>query len=127
MPWSKPCVFEVLQVRGVARITADQCQLGQEAEGGEPVRTPTGFMSNCEDILEQLNHRCKSMRNNEQFYTEGCGIMIDGDDDARLHYRDDCNDLQDPDISGYGQADVHFMTSGELASASERLKVSRHE
>ena len=33
--------------------------------------------------------RHRRMRNNEQFYTEGCGIMIDGDDDVRLHYQDD--------------------------------------
>ena len=110
----------------------------QEAENGEPIWKPTGFMSKCEDILKQLNRRCKGnkgqysrreggthqlcsgktarravifqrelcegvliglknymtrhrrMKNNEQFYTEGCGIMIDGDDDVRLHCRDDC-------------------------------------
>ena len=33
------------------------------------------------------------MKNNKLFYTERCGIMIDGDDDVRLHYRDDYNDL----------------------------------
>ena len=51
-----------LQLRGVARITADQCQLGQKAENGEPIRKPTGFMRNCEDILEQLNRRCKGKK-----------------------------------------------------------------
>jgi hypothetical protein len=57
--WNEECVLEVLQQTGVARITADQCQLGQETEQGEPIRKPTGFMSNCPDILEQLNKRCK--------------------------------------------------------------------
>ena len=56
--WSEPCVLEVLQHRGVARITADQCQLGQEAENSEPLKKPTGFMSNCEDLLDQLHRRC---------------------------------------------------------------------
>ena len=141
---------------------ADQAQLGQEAENGEPVRKPTGFMSNCEDILEQLNRRCKGkkgqcsrpkggthqlcngktarraaifqrelckgvlgrfknymtrhrhMKNNEQFYTEGCGIMVDGDDGVRLHYRDDYNDLRDPDRSEYGQR--KFMTLPVMSS-----------
>ena len=134
----------MLQHLGVARITADQCQLGQEAENGEPVKKPTGFMSNCDDILEQLHRRCtgkggncsrprggvhqlcngktarraaifqrelcegvliglgnyltrhRRMRNNEQFYTDGCGIMIDGDDDVRLHYRIDYGRVQKP-------------------------------
>ena len=60
--WNEPFVREVLQLRGAARITADQCQLGQEAEDGEPVRKPTGVKSNCEDILEQLNRRCKGKK-----------------------------------------------------------------
>ena len=117
----------------MSRITADQCQLGQETEKSEPLCKPTGFMSNCEDVLGQLHRRCKGkggqcsspsggthqlchgtvarraaifqgelcegvligfknymtrhrrMRNNEQFYTDGCGIMIDGDNDVLLH------------------------------------------
>ena len=56
--WSEPCILSVLQKTGVARITADQCQLGQQAENGEPVRKPTGFMSNCSEILERLHRRC---------------------------------------------------------------------
>ena len=52
-------MLEVLQHRGVTRITADQCQLGQEAENGKPVRKPTEPISNCEDILDQLHWRCK--------------------------------------------------------------------
>ena len=57
------------------------------------------------------------MRSNEQFNTEGCGIMIDGDDDVWLHYRDGCNDLLGPDRSEYGPAaEVHYMTSDEFDS-----------
>ena len=57
--WNEECILEVLQQIGVARITADQCQLGQETDKGEPIKKPTGFMSNCPDLLEQLNKRCK--------------------------------------------------------------------
>ena len=63
-------------------------------------------------------------KNNEQFYTEGCGIMIDGDDGVRLHSRDDYIDLRDPDRSDFGPAEVHYMTSDELTSASCVLKVT---
>ena len=56
--WNEPCVLEVLQHRRAARVKADQCKLRQEAENSELVRKPTGAMSNCEDILDQL-HRPK--------------------------------------------------------------------
>ena len=48
--WNERCIHEVLQLKGVARITGDQCQYGQETEGGQPIRKQTGFMSNCEDL-----------------------------------------------------------------------------
>ena len=161
----------MLQQTGVTRITADQCQLGQETDKGEPIRKPTGFMSNCPDILEQLNKRCagrggkcsrpsggthqlcngkvarraaifhrelcegiliglknyltrhRRMRNNEVFRTEGCGIMIDGDDDFQLHYR---HDLSDPDSQSPEAAEVHFASGAEYTFAGV-LKPSRHE
>ena len=157
--WDEPCVLEVLQHRGVSRITADQCQLGQQTDDGDPVRKPTGFMSNCEDILEQLHRRCtgkgghcsrpsggihqeckgkvarraaifqrelceavliglknylirhRRMRANEAWYTSGCGIMIDGDDDVRLHYG-----LDDHDDYDLPAAEVHFSNCDELDS-----------
>ena len=56
---NEECILEVLQHTGVSRITADRFQLGQETDKGEPNRKPTGFMSNCEDILDQLHKRCQ--------------------------------------------------------------------
>ena len=53
--WDESCRLEVLQHRGVTWTTVDQCQLGQEMDKGEPVRKPIGFMSNCEDIFDQLH------------------------------------------------------------------------
>ena len=168
---NEDCILEVLQHTGVSRITADQCQLGQETDKGEPIRKPSGFMSDCEDILDQLHKRCKGrggqcsrpsggthqlchgkigrraaifqqelcegvliglrnyltrhrrMRNNEQFYTDGCGIMIDGDDDTRLHY---CHDLADPDSQPSEAAEVHFANGAEYDVAG-LLKPRWHE
>ena len=60
--------------------------------------------------------RRRRIRNNAQFYTEGCGIMIDGDDGVGLHYREDYNGLRDPDRSGYGPAEAHYMTIDEFDS-----------
>ena len=56
--WQEPCLQEVLALSGVRRITADQCRHGQQTEQGEPVRKPTGFMSNCPYVLARLDHRC---------------------------------------------------------------------
>ena len=56
------------------------------------------------------------MKNNEQFYTEGCAIIIEGDDDVRLHYWDDYNDLRHTGRSGYGVAEVHYRTSDDFNS-----------
>ena len=56
--WQEPCVREVLALKGVSRATADQCQWGQQDLSGDPVRKPTGFMSNSPDILSTLAVRC---------------------------------------------------------------------
>ena len=56
--WVEPCIQKVLRLRGVARTSGDQCQLGQETDDGRPVRKRTGFMSNSPEILRQLERRC---------------------------------------------------------------------
>ena len=56
--WSEDCVRGIMRKDGVSRITADQCQLGQQDEDGNPVKKPTWFMSNSPDILDALNRRC---------------------------------------------------------------------
>ena len=48
----------VLGLSGVRRIRADQCMHGQESDAGNPIRKPTGFMSNSTHLLEALNKRC---------------------------------------------------------------------
>ena len=63
------------------------------------------------------------MKNNEAFYTEGCGIMMDGDDGVCLHYR---HDLSDPDSQPSETAEVHFVSGAEYNFAGV-LKPTRHE
>ena len=45
-------------MKGVGRVTADQCQFGQENIQKDPVRKPTGFMSNAPELLKTLAVRC---------------------------------------------------------------------
>ena len=56
--WKEPCVERLLTQEGVSRVRADQCQLGQENDVGDPVMKPTGFMSNSEELLRALGRRC---------------------------------------------------------------------
>ena len=56
--WQQDCVVEVLRRPGVKRIVSDQCQLAQETEAGDPIKKPTGFLSNAEKFLDVLERRC---------------------------------------------------------------------
>ena len=56
--WSEPCVEKLLRRAKVAIVEMDQCQLGQSNPHGGPVKKPTRWMSNCEEILEELDQRC---------------------------------------------------------------------
>ena len=51
-------MLRVLALNGVRRVRSDQCQHGQESELGNPVKKPTGFMSNAACLLEALDRRC---------------------------------------------------------------------
>ena len=83
----------------------------------------------CEGVLVGLKNymtRHRRMRNNEQFYTDGCGIMIDGDDDVRFHHRGDSHDLADPESKPFEAAEIHFMSGAEYDFAG-LPKPGRHE
>ena len=56
--WQEDCVEEVMRQPGVDYAVMDQCQYGQTAENGQPVKKPTKWMSNSEEILKQLQNRC---------------------------------------------------------------------
>ena len=58
MSWKEWCVTKVQDLEGVDRVTGDQCQYGQATSQGEPIRKPTGWMSNSECILNELGARC---------------------------------------------------------------------
>ena len=53
--WRLPEVLEVLECEGVRRIVADQCQFGQQTDAGDPLKKPTGFMSNADELLKTLD------------------------------------------------------------------------
>ena len=54
---------DLLKMPSVKLVQGDQCQYGAETAGGdgrtEPVKKPTGFMSNAPRLLERLSRRCQ--------------------------------------------------------------------
>ncbi len=56
--WSEACVSKILNLERVQRVNGDQCQYGQRTQDGQPVKKPTGWMSNSEHILEAMGKRC---------------------------------------------------------------------
>ena len=56
--WHEDCVEDVMNQPGVYYAVMDQCQYGQTAENGQPVKQPTKWMSNAAEILKQLQNRC---------------------------------------------------------------------
>ena len=56
--WREPEITNLLRQESVDKINADQCQLGQQTDSGEPLKKPTGFMSNAPHLLNKLNRRC---------------------------------------------------------------------
>ena len=64
-----PAVRVVMELRvpGVGGTRGDQCQYGAEAKRGphkgQPVKKPTGFMSNFCELLKALSRRCAGQGN----------------------------------------------------------------
>ena len=57
--WQEECVQRVLRMRGVQRVTGDQCMYGLRVREGEELsRKSTSFMSNSGKILKRLSRRC---------------------------------------------------------------------
>ena len=66
--WELKCMKELQNIATVGVVQGDQCQFGSEAKSGphrgQPVKKPTGFMSNSPKLLEALGRRCTG-RNGE--------------------------------------------------------------
>ena len=59
--WTEPCVQKIRAKKGTHKVIGDQCLFGQQNELGEPVKTPTGFLTNSVDIAACLEKRCRGL------------------------------------------------------------------
>jgi hypothetical protein len=57
MSWQTDVVKKIMDLEGVERAVAHQCQYGAESYG-QPIKKPTGFMTNCEGIRRALMKKC---------------------------------------------------------------------
>ena len=60
--WHEECVQEVWSKIGVRRVLCDQCIFGQCNETGEPVKKPTGFLTNSPEVAACVGKRCLGQR-----------------------------------------------------------------
>ncbi len=60
--WQRTSIVDILQDERVKIAASDQCQYGQRSRCGDPVRKPTGWMSNSPEILKKLSKRCHGRR-----------------------------------------------------------------
>ncbi len=57
--WDRECMQKLLQDERVHRSVGDQCQFGQQSYLGDPVKKPTGWLSNSPEILKAISRRCR--------------------------------------------------------------------
>ena len=56
--WQRSCIAELMKDQRVQRTAGDQCQYGQQSHHGDPVRKPTGWLSNSPELIKALSRRC---------------------------------------------------------------------
>jgi hypothetical protein len=63
--WNLPSIKQLLEMPGVAVAHADQCQYGAEVKSGrnrgQPIKKPTGFMTNSSALHNELSARCQGV------------------------------------------------------------------
>jgi hypothetical protein len=61
--WQLTQMKNLMEAEGVIRVCGDQCQFGAEhqrgARRGDPVKKPTGFLTNSRRVAEALDVRCQ--------------------------------------------------------------------
>ncbi len=63
--WSMDAMEQLEQVPSVQRVQGDQCQFGAEImtgiHRGDPVKKPTGFLTNSEEVAKVLSKHCEGV------------------------------------------------------------------
>ena len=122
--WRHDTVEQIMQLPGVHRIIGDQCQYGAQARrgarAGDPVRKPSGFMSNGPLILKELGKRCSgkngwcSRRKGGQHVTASGQVAKDAaiypDGLCRAIIKGIAAELEERGIINPGEVGMHAVT-----------------
>ena len=61
--WELACISKIMEHPNVTRVRGDQCQFGAEIQSGphkgQPIKKPSGFMTNAPEIARALNAQCQ--------------------------------------------------------------------
>ena len=98
-PWQVPSIDELTQIPGVEKVIGDQCQYGAEIQRGprrgDPVKKPSGFLTNSPEIAKALSKRCQGRddfcsrdKGGRHRHCEGIRAR-----DAAIHPRDLCRTM----------------------------------
>ena len=71
--WSENCIRSLLQTPGIELVHGDQCMLGLVSRAsGLPIKKPTSFLSNNDEILETLGVHCDRSHEHQQIIGSDC-------------------------------------------------------
>ena len=80
--WAEKCMKDLMDIPGVALVHADQCQYGAEVlvglHQGQPIKKPTGFLSNAPRLLDHLRRRCEGRGGDCSRPKRGKHVMCEG-------------------------------------------------
>ena len=64
--WNEKCMQHLMSLHGVGDVVCDMCRFNLRGRHGGLMRKPTRWLSNCSEILEELNKRCSGDHEHEE-------------------------------------------------------------
>ena len=66
MLWQEKCMQRLMSLCGVGDVVCDMCRFNLRGRHGGLMKKPTRWLSNCSEILEELNKRCSGDHDHEE-------------------------------------------------------------
>jgi len=66
MLWQEKCMQRLMSLCGVGDVVCDMCCFNLRGRHGGLMKKPTRWLSNCSEILEELNKRCSGDHDHEE-------------------------------------------------------------
>ncbi len=76
--WQNENILEVMGLEGVDTVWGDQCQYGQQGGTEDPVKKPTRWLSNSEEVLRMLDGKCVGRKGHCSRAKGGKHVLCEG-------------------------------------------------